>query len=152
MTKPKNKAQKAYNAESKKNEKLLDKAKETPSQRTARLSKLAEDITARGGRMEGGNLVMPLGLGPAKQVLNGLDGQQLRATTPPAVQEAADEYFDRKSDVETAKDRMATALDKIESEMKASDITVCVVQQRVGGESMVCRIKSSSKLEIKKQK
>ncbi len=128
------------------------KKQETPSQRTARLSKLAEDITARGGRMEGGNLVMPLGLGPAKQVLTGLDGQQLRATTPPAVQEAADEYFDRKENVEQAKDRMATALDKIESEMKASDITVCVVRRRVGGESMVCRIKSSSKLEIKKQK
>jgi hypothetical protein len=121
----KSKAQKAYDSQSKKLQPLVNKAK-----------KLIE---------------APLGLGPAKQVLTGLDGQQLRATTPPAVQEAADEYFERKADVEQAKDRMATALDKIESEMKASDITVCVVRQRVG-DSMTCRIRSSSKLEIKKVK
>lgn len=95
-----------------------------------------------------------LPLGPAKQVLKGLDGSQLRATTPPVVQEAANEYFSRKEDVETAKYLMATSLDKIESEMKASGITVCVVRGLIGGDgaSMVCRIKSSSKLEIKKQK
>ena len=92
-----------------------------------------------------------LALGPAKQVLKGLDGQQLRATTPPAVQEAANEYFDRKANVEQVKDRMAGALDKIESEMKASRIEVCVVCS-IGGELMTCRIRNSSKLEIKKQK
>ena len=128
------------------------KKKETPSQRAAQLAKLADDIAAHGGRLESRCLLMPLGLGPAKQVLTGLDGQQLKATTPPAVQDAANEYFDRKANVEQAKDRMLTSLDKIESEMKASGITVCTVRQHVGGEPMVCRIKSSSKLEIKKQK
>ena len=92
-----------------------------------------------------------LALGPAKQVLTGLDGQQLRATTPPAVQEAANEYFDRKEEVAKAKDQMATSLDKIESEMKASGIEACVVRS-IGGELMTCSIRNSSKLEIKKQK
>jgi len=127
------------------------KKKETPAQRAARLVKLAKDITDKGGRMEGGNLIMPLGLGPAKQVLTGMDGSQLRATTPKEVQDAANEYFDRKDEVAKAKDRMVTSLDKIESEMKASGITVCVVSS-IGGESMVCRIRNSSKLEIKRQK
>ena len=93
-----------------------------------------------------------LALGPAKQVLRGLDGSQLRATTPAAVQEAAEEYFDRKANVEQAKERMAVSLGRIEAEMKASGINVCIVRQCIGGESMVCRFKSSSKLEIKKQK
>lgn len=147
MTKPKKKGIKVIGDFNGKKEPL-----ETKTQRTARLSKLAEDIAARGGHMEGGSLVMPLGLQPTKQVLRGLDGSQLKATTPAAVQEAADEYFDRKENVEQAKERMSLSLEKIESEMKASGITICVVRQCIGGESMVCRIKSSSKLEIKKQK
>ena len=93
-----------------------------------------------------------LPLGPAKQVQKGLDGAQLKATTPPAVQEAADEFFDRKDDVAKAKDRMALSFDRIASEMKASGIEVCIVRHGMGGESMICRIKNSSKLEIKKQK
>ena len=102
-------------------------------------------------KLEAGIKQGKLPLGPAKQVQHGLDGQQLKATTPKEVQDAANEYFDRKEEVAKAKDRALTALDKIESEMKAADIVVCIVRS-IGGESMVCRIKNSSKLEIKKQK
>lgn len=118
-------AQKSYDAESKKNEKILDKAK--------------------GGAQPG------LPLTPGQLKLSGFDGSQLKATTPLSVQVAANTYFDCKSDVEKAKDKVLFALGVIESEMKAAGITVCVVRS-MGGESMTCRIKSSSKLEIKRMK
>lgn len=125
--------------------------KEASSQRTAMMLKLAEEIAGRGGHVDGnGNLVTSLGsAGPQK--LTGFDGKQLKATTPSAVQQAANDYFDRKSDVELAKDKMVFALGRIEAEMKAAGITVAVVRA-VGGESMTCRINTSSKLVIKRIK
>jgi len=114
------------------------------------LAKVAAEIVAKGGRVVDGNLVLPLGkTGPQK--LTGFDGSQLKATTPFAVQQAANAYFDRKSDVELAKDKMVFALGRIEAEMKAANVVVCVVRS-MSGESMTCRIKSSSKLEIKRLK
>lgn len=92
-----------------------------------------------------------LPLTPGQMKLNGFNGDQLKATTPLAVQNAANEYFDRKSDVEKAKDKVLFALGRIEAEMVAAGIKVCVVRS-MGGESMTCRIKSSSKLEIKRTK
>lgn len=112
----------------------------------SKVEKLAAKIVARGGRVEQGNLIMPL-----TGKVTGFDGQELRKSTPLSVQAAANEYFDRKQEVEKAKDRMVTSLAKIEAEMKATNTVVCVVRS-IDGESMTCRIKSSSKLEIKRLK
>lgn len=88
---------------------------------------------------------------PVKQKLSGLDEKPIKATTPKNVQDAANEYFDRKQEVEKAKEKLGFALAHIEEEMISENIVVCVVRS-MDGESMVCKIKSSSKLEIKKLK
>jgi len=92
--------------------------------------------------------LLKLGKGQ-QQKLTGFYGVSMKATTPLAVQEAADEYFYKKAELEKAKEDLRLAMDKIESEMKAAELKMVVVRS-TGEESMVCRIKSSSKLEIKK--
>jgi ABC-type xylose transport system substrate-binding protein len=86
-----------------------------------------------------------------KQKLTGFDGSTMKVTTPKDVQDAALEYFDRKSELEKAKENIELAVSKIEGAMNSHDLKVVVVRS-MGGESMTCRIKSSSKLEIKKLK
>jgi len=92
-----------------------------------------------------------LGLPATKMKLSGFNGDSLKQTTPKQIQDAANEYFEKKSTWEKCKDAVELALEHIGAEMAAENVQSVVVRN-LDGESTMVRIKNSSKLEIKKIK
>jgi len=92
-----------------------------------------------------------LGLPATKMKLSGFNGDPLKQTTPKQIQDAANEYFEKKSTWEKCKDAVELALEHIGAEMAAENVQSVVVRN-LDGESTMVRIKKSSKLEIKKIK
>jgi len=86
---------------------------------------------------------------PTPQTVTGFDGKPLRATTPEAVQEAADMYFDRKDALESAKDRLETAVLSLEAELAAHKLDMAVVRDSTGLPYTVRLRKGKTRLEVK---
>lgn len=86
---------------------------------------------------------------PGKMSMEGFDGKPLKATTPEAIQEAADTYFDRKHAAEQAKERLETAVMSLEAEMATHKMVVAVVRDTTGAPYVV-RVKTGkTKIEVK---
>lgn len=117
------------------------------NKKISRVEKLAADIAARGGHIDGnGSLVIPM---KGEQKLTGFDGSELKATTPATIQEAADYYFLKKFEMENRKEALEKATEKLEAEVAASGLKSVVVKDSEGMPFTV-RIKQSKKLEVKK--
>ncbi len=86
---------------------------------------------------------------PGNMKMDGFDGKPLKATTPEAIQEAADTYFDRKDAAEQAKDRLETAIMGLEAEMATHKMTVAVVRDMTGNPYVVRVKPGKTKLEVK---
>ena len=111
------------------------------------LVKLAAEITARGGRVDGqGVLHMPLSGG---QKMTGFDGKPLKTSTPKTVQEAADYMFDKKSALESTKNAFESAMGKLEAEMAALSLKEAVVRDGHGYPYTVKFKAGKTKLEVK---
>lgn len=111
---------------------------------TQKIAKETNDKIAK-AKQEG------LGLESTKMKLSGFNGDPLKQTTPKNIQDAANEYFEKKLALEKCKEAVDLELEHIGAEMAAENVQSVVVRD-LDGEPKIVRVKKSSKLEIKKIK
>ena len=114
------------------------------------VAKLAADIAARGGHINGaGDLVTPM---EGRQTMTGFDGQILRATLSPEMKVHIDYLLDKREALENVKNAVENAMADVEQQMKLERLTAVTSLDKHNKKFIISLKPGKTKLEVKEAK
>ena len=93
-----------------------------------------------------GNLVMPM---TGKQSLSGFDGRTLKTTLSEDMKSHIDYMLDKREALENVKSALEDAMDEVEAQLKAEDLTFVVALDKHNKKFTISLKAGKTKLEVK---
>lgn len=113
----------------------------------SRVVKLAMDIAARGGHMDGKeNLIMPM---TGQQTLTGFDGKKLKTTLSEEMKARIDYLLDKRQALENVKNSVEDAMDEVERQLKEEDLKSVITLDKHNRKFSIALKTGKTKLEVK---
>lgn len=117
---------------------------------TSRVAKLAADIAARGGHIDGnGNLIMPM---TGKQTLTGFNGEKIKSTLSEDMKAVIDCLLDKREALENVKNAVEDAVDEVEEQMNIEGLKSVVALDKHNKKFLISLKPGKTKLEVKSAK